>query len=361
MKHLNIVYIGLVSMLLCGASACKHDDITTRPVNLNYRPGADFIKNNYDLTIFSALIDKSGMKDELNGAGPYTFIAPNDKAFTEIGLTKDKVATISEDSAKHIVQYHVITRRLMTDDIPANGVDVRYATLYDDRQLYVSNGSYSPGQEIDPTKNRKEIYFNGSLAIKKDVTVLNGNLYVTDKVMKYTPGDMQAFLADKPELSILVAGFKKFGYWDKLKGLKPFTILAPTNAVFEKAGMTEAFVNAMNTNEYYGTRLFGVYLMQGNRYFVNDFSVFRTITGVNGITVLIDPSDTWSFSMYVQTNTYTGLPTTMYITIRTALQYPYEEVKNFSDGIPANYDFLTDNGILHKIETVIVLPSQAKR
>src|SRR5690606_3542689 len=96
----------------------------------NLRPGADFIKNNYEMSLFSAALQKLGYTEELNSAGPFTFLVPTDLAFNELGIYRPSdFDKLDRDSLKKIIAYHILPAQLRLSDIPTNGVDVRYPTL----------------------------------------------------------------------------------------------------------------------------------------------------------------------------------------------------------------------------------------
>lgn len=62
MRRILLLIPGLILLLF---AACKHDDLEITKENENFRLAADFIKNNYDMTLFSAAIEKAGMTAEL--------------------------------------------------------------------------------------------------------------------------------------------------------------------------------------------------------------------------------------------------------------------------------------------------------
>ncbi|WP_021191567.1 fasciclin domain-containing protein [Sphingobacterium sp. IITKGP-BTPF85] len=124
--------------------SCEHPDLTVVVPNENLRPASDFIKNNYEMTLFSAALEKVGLASTLNEKGPYTVLVPTDAAFNELGIFRPSdFDKMNLDSLKKVIQYHILPRRMLLRDIPSNGVDVRYATLAGS-ELYASLGSVGP-------------------------------------------------------------------------------------------------------------------------------------------------------------------------------------------------------------------------
>lgn len=352
-KSFQKIFYLLSVMLVLALNACKHDDLQIDKPNDNFRPGYDFVKNNYDLSLFAAAIEKSGIAQQLNGTGPFTILAPSNAAFNVFGITRaSDFDKMNPDTLKFLVQRHILTGRILTQDIPLNTADVRYRTLAG-TELYTST--------TDKEGNGTTVFFNGSHVGRKDVTIANGALHVLDRVMKSTANTtVQSWLAKRPEYSILVSGLKKFGYWDQLTGEGPYTILAPKNAVFEAAGLTADVINGLNADKYVGARLFGCYVMPKKHFFISDIVVFALING-DAFYYYTIPNDT-----YVMTITAGRLflvpgdySIGYNIEVRTNKNYPYDVLASVPGGDQKGLDNLVDNGLVQDLQGIMVLPEQA--
>lgn len=349
-------YLYLLSVLwLMVLNACKHDDLQIDKANDNFRLAFDFVKNNYDLSLFAAAIEKTGIGPQLNSAGQLTILAPSNAAFNIIGINRpgdfDKM---NPDTLKFLVQRHILNERIMFKDIPYNGIDVRYRTMAG-TELYTS---------IVSRDNSNILYFNGSLASRKDVTLANGTLHVLDRVMKSTAKTtVQGWLAARPEYSILVSGLKKFGFWDGLATDGPYTILAPKNQEFEANGMTAEVIAGLNVNSYIGDRLFGCYVMKKKHFFVSDFVVFSLINNdsfyhhpvANDTYIMTITAGRFNDSnIYDQSIGYR-------VEVRTNKNFPYDIVTAVNGRDQKAIDNLTDNGLVQDLQGVLILPEQAKK
>lgn len=355
MKSLKKYLYLLSALWLMGLNACKHDDLQIDKANDNFRPGFDFVKNNYDLSLFAAAIEKAGIGPQLNGPGQFTILAPSNAAFNIIGINRpadfDKM---NPDTLKFLVQRHILNERIMVRDIPYNGIDVRYRTMAG-TELYTSTASRD---------NNSNLYFNGSLAGRRDVTLANGTLHVLDRVMKSTANTtVQGWLAARPEYSILVSGLKKFGFWDELATEGPYTVLAPKNSEFEAKGMTAEIVAGLNVNSYLGDRLFGCYVMRKKHFFVSDFVVFSVINNdsfyhhpvANDTYIMTITAGRFDYSnVYDQSIGYN-------IEVRTNKNFPYEIVTQVKGHDQKSIDNLTDNGLVQDLQGVLILPEQARK
>lgn len=341
--------------LLLVLQSCKHNDLEIEKENENFRLATDFIKNNYDMTLFYAAVEKVGLADKLKENGPFTLLVPNDAAFRELGINRPSdFSKMNQDSLKSLVERHILSRRLLFSDMPHNGVDVRYATLAG-TEVYASMAGYAPGGEAFAVN---DLYFNGSPVMRKDVPLANGTLHMLNKVMKYTPEmTIQAWLAARPKYSIFVAGLKKFGFWDQLATAGSFTVFAPENEGMKAEGITEASIAEMDAQKYRGTRLFGSYILPKTHFFLSDFEVFKVNNNQEFLARKID-NDTW-FSYVSTTKNFFTKVITGNINLRTAPSYPNEVYGSAGSDVPALSDHLFDNGVLHEVKGVLLRPEQA--
>jgi uncharacterized surface protein with fasciclin (FAS1) repeats len=352
---LKTLFCYLPVLLLLFLNGCKNDDLEVVKVNENVRAGADFIKNNYQLTLFSAAIEKAGMSDQLNGAGPFTFLAPSDAAFNAIGILRaSDFDKMNRDSLKALVQRHVLSRRVLLQDIPVNGVDVRYSTLAG-TQVYTSLASYYKG---DVTQTINALYYNGAYVDRKDVQLTNGSLQLLNKVMKYNSGTIQDWLKKNAQYSIFIAGLKKFGLWDKLATTGPYTVFAPTNTAFESAGLTAAAVEALVPADYDGNRLFGGYILNNKHFFISDVVVFSAFSGETSYLKELE-NDVWCTQLSVTQGNDKSLSYSVRLKkARTGFSYTSKTGGNKS---MASTDYLMDNGIVHSSDGIIALPSETRK
>lgn len=351
----KILFCRLAVLLLFFVSACKNDDLEIAKENENVRAGADFIKNNYQLSLFSAAIEKAGMYEQLNAAGPFTFLAPSDAAFNAYGIFRaSDFDKMNRDSLKLLVQRHVLTQRVLLQDIPVNGVDVRYPTLAG-TQVYASLASNFRGDASQPVN---VLYYNGALVTRKDVQLTNGTLQLLNKVMKYSPGTVQDWLKSQPEYSIFVSGLKKFGLWDKLAATGPYTVFAPTNEAFTSAGITAEGIEALEPAAYNGTRLFGGYILNGKHFFISDVHVFSYFGSESGYLKELE-NDTWCTELSVTRANDQSLSYALRLKkARTGFSYTGSSGRNIS---MATVDYLTDNGVVHSSDGVIAVLTDVQR
>ncbi len=346
MKHLKIL---VLAMLVCGMAACKHDDLTVTVPNENIRPATDFIKNNYEMTLFSAALKKTGLAEQLNGAGPFTVLVPNDLAFNELGIFRPSdFDKMNVDSLKKVISYHIMPRKLMLADIPTDGVDVRYPTL-EGSELYTTLGS---GQYKE-----NKLFFSGAYTTRKDVILSNGVLHVIEKMMKPNfKVTTQQWLEKRAEYSVFIEGLKKFGLWEQLAQAGPCTVFAPSNEALASIGITSASLAALNKDNYNGDLLFGAYLMYNRHFFISDSEALRIISGRGDYSYYLKDN-----KHYMQFSVLMAYPQNLYyrLMVKPSNELFATPIKSVEYYVQSKMDNLCSNGVIHHLESGLLTPQQS--
>jgi len=349
----KMLFAWAIAVQLLFVAGCKHDDLSVALPNENIRPAGDFVKNNYEMRLFYAALKKTGYTEQLNGAGPFTVFVPTDEAFNRLGIynTTD-FDKMNVDSLKKIIGYHILPRKLMVNDMPSNGVDIRYATL-SGSELYLSRAAFNPnGGVVD------ELYIDGVEVIRKDVVVANGILHLMDNVMKPNFNKtVQQWLAEHTDYSVFVKGLKKFNLWDQLATGPTFTIFAPNNKALEDVGITEASLNALETDKYIGDRLFGAYILYGRHFFISDSQVFSLINN-NGAYNYYLKNDS-HYMNFGGGKLYPEFKLGYSLTLRSGTTIYDVILNSVTSNLTAKNDNLCSNGIVHHLISGLVTPDQA--
>jgi uncharacterized surface protein with fasciclin (FAS1) repeats len=113
-----------------------------------------------------SLVQKAELVDTLKGKGPFTVLAPSDKAFAK--LPKALVEKIVGDKKllTTILTYHVIAGNVMSTDL-ANGLEAKTVQ----------------GEKAKVTIKGKTIRFNNSKVETADIKASNGVIHVIDTVL----------------------------------------------------------------------------------------------------------------------------------------------------------------------------------
>jgi transforming growth factor-beta-induced protein len=169
-------------------------------------------------TTLVAALDAAGLVETLSGEGAFTVFAPTDDAFA--ALPEGTVASLLEDPAgalTDILLYHVVD-----GVVPAETV----ATL--------ESATTLNGKNVTITVTDGNVFLNETVqVIITDIEASNGIIHVLDSVL-LPPAPVtivDVALADG-RFTTLVAALDAAGLVEALSGEGPFTVFAPTDDAF---------------------------------------------------------------------------------------------------------------------------------
>jgi transforming growth factor-beta-induced protein len=168
----------------------------------------------------------SGILAALSGRGPFTVFAPTNEAFARAGINVNDVAAVTE-----VLKYHVISGAI-TSSVLSSSQSV--TTLQGEKVL------------VTKTSSGRVFVNNDALVVTADVIASNGVVHLIDEVLitpsptnQRRPSIVEAAIAT-PSLSTLVSVLTMRQYSSilaALSGTGPFTVFAPTNEAFARAGI----------------------------------------------------------------------------------------------------------------------------
>ena len=148
------------------------------------------IASDRSLTLFYQALQRSGLVQTLNGAGPYTVFAPSNTAMAAFGLSS--IETINQmDAAElsRLMSYHILTdRRFVYDYILSTG------TTNKSEQRMLDGNSITVGLKLNPQVpgafSGVELRGTGNTSAiqvtKQDVLTGNGVLHIIGGALKIT-------------------------------------------------------------------------------------------------------------------------------------------------------------------------------
>lgn len=329
-KHLLFL---LAFVLLQG---CSHEDFLVYEENAETRNVGDYVGNNFDLSLFHAALEKTGVLEEITGDQQVTVFAPTNTAFNALGIYRDSdFDQLDQDSLKAMIQYHVLGRLLLSEEIPVRTLDAKYTNLAG-KELIISK--YAAQSEWDRTR----VFVNGAEATRHDILLTNGVLNIVNACFKYREGNVQEFLSERNEYSTFVAALKKFGRWESLSDGE-WSVVAPDNAAFELAGITPDSISRMDPAKFY-ERFMGVYLFD-TRVFLTDLELSN-----QSLAPPLAGDPRMSRALLRNQNT-------RWFAVHTQEAGQYGRYTPLSQYNKVNY--LTDNGTIHNIEELVFRPDEA--
>lgn len=340
-------------LILCSlvlAVSCDNPDLDVYRPNENFRRAGDFIKNNYDLSLFNAAVEKAGLWDELNGEGPFTVFAPTNEAFNAIGIYRPSdFERMNTDSLRFVLACHVLTTSLRTEDIPTKSINNLYPTLAETQAEIASEEITDWGY----VSTYASIY--GARVLQMNITLSNGILHTLRNVINYHPDkDIQQQLESMSGFSVLIAGLKKTGRWAQLAEEGPFTVFAASDELFAEVGINLENVDELPAEE--GDWLFGTYILAKRKLYLNDIAVFVPVDGVPGGDVPREYLPNYG-------DLHFGIKRTGLQTIPAVLSVSSTSYRPFfereASPLPGHTDYRVSNGIIHELTALPLVPDDA--
>lgn len=214
--------------------------------------GADIVDTAIHAGHFTTLIkavEAAGLVETLKSAGPFTLLAPNDEAFAALPPETLAALLMPENKAElvNLLMYHVITAKAMAADI--SGLNGH------------STNTGLEGKQIAVKVDHDKVMLNGTVGVTTaDIMASNGVIHEINGVLMpdgaavaeaghaaadshAAPAadaaahgdalDIVATASQAGHFTKLVAAIEAAGLVETLKGVGPFTVLAPTDAAFE--------------------------------------------------------------------------------------------------------------------------------
>lgn len=351
-KKLITFFITLLLM-----AGCKKEDLTTPGDKAaDARSIGSFIRNNYDLSLLSAALERAGFLDSLNQPGPFTFFAPDNAAFNAIGITSAKdFETMNVDSLRFALKCQGFRDRKYVSDFPYQ-LGNKYVSLAGP-EMYISVSRNNTG--VSNGANDRTVYVNGAYVYsntKRNIGLANGVVHVVRMPFRYTQGTVQDFLMADSSLSLFVTAMKRFKLWDGLKEKGPFTVFAPHNDAFRKYDLTADSINRMDPDKF-DSIAFGIYpLMEETRHIFStdwqqinvDYSGVNTYIHLPGFSM----RPAYSYNEYLQQENHSIL--VVDDKGKSGINGP--QTIHYKNGVAMGADHMVTNGIVHIVDDLLLYP-----
>jgi len=259
-------------------------------------------------TLLNALV-ATGLDSTITGDGPFTVFAPTDAAFAAIDTSG-----LSTDQLRDILLYHVVSGK---------EINAAAATALAGNTVEMANGD-----DLALSLSGSELFANLSSVATPNVDASNGIIHAIDTVMlppsvTESSENIVNTAITNGSFTKLVAALQATGLDSTLSGSGPFTVFAPTDAAFDALQTALSLSDAQLLALPNLSDILTKHVVAGSVGSVTAFTLNGTdVTTVNGETVAI-AIDSGSFTV---------------------------------DGAQVTtFDIETSNGIIHVIDSVILL------
>ncbi|XP_062910433.1 periostin, osteoblast specific factor b isoform X2 [Mobula hypostoma] len=164
--------------------------------------------------------DRSNLREEIEGAGTYTFFAPSDEAWNLLEFDiRDALLSNVNIELLNALHYHMVNYRLLTKSMK-NGMTV--PSMYNDLKILIN---HYPNGVV--TVNCARIIYANQIAT-------NGVVHVIDRVITSVSNTLEEVIEDTDELGTFRAAAAVSRLFETLGKGGYYTIFAPTNEAFDK-------------------------------------------------------------------------------------------------------------------------------
>jgi transforming growth factor-beta-induced protein len=236
-----------------------------------------FFNNDFTTLVAAVTAADGDILSVLLSNGPsgngLTLFAPTNEAFEAAGITElPDAATLNA-----VLRYHVIDGTVTSSDLPSGSAEVQ--TL--NGNFYLSN--------VDAG-----VFLNGATQVTEvDLTGSNGVVHVIDQTLIPPSKNISELVTDfaggdPAEFTLLLAALQTADLTNVFIGDGPFTVFAPTDAAFNKAGFPdEASVQAADPQVLAG--ILTHHVVKVNAYvFSTDLTDGQVIQMLNDQNVTVD-------------------------------------------------------------------------
>ncbi|HVI44039.1 MAG TPA: fasciclin domain-containing protein [Chitinophaga sp.] len=255
MQIRKLIINGLLPAL-CLLFSCKQEDLQVTPIGEPV-PYTGISKNMTQLldstnySILKAIWKKANMDAVMRDKAitAYTLLAPTDAAFEAAGINMTSVNNMSVEDADTLLHYHLIANRISPASLKTAVGNIGQVSL-----LQADIPDYSPWSKYVYRHfigiHGGKLMIDGRTFPLKALEATNGTIYELNEVLQRPKEDMLSYLQNDPRFSMFLEALRindsvYYPFHDYAKGLPslrnsdktaPFTVFAPTNEAFAKAG-----------------------------------------------------------------------------------------------------------------------------
>lgn len=256
-----------------------------------------------------AAVQAAGLDGVLNGAGPFTVLAPTDEAFEALpaGTVEHLLKPENKGLLQAILLYHVIPAQV------GSGAIVKETSV-----------QTAGGQRVDVDVRDGRVYVDNAQVILADVGASNGVIHAINRVIMPATEDIVGTALEAGSFNTLAAALKAAALVETLRGDGPFTVFAPTDEAFAALprGTVEGLLKPENRDALRGVL---TYHVVAGRVYADD------AVGV-GVAATVEGSD-----------------------VRIRIKDGRLIV---NDATVVSSDIETSNGVIHVIDRVILPPKK---
>jgi uncharacterized surface protein with fasciclin (FAS1) repeats len=331
---INFKYKRLFSLVVISGAfllllqACKKDKVVNNNnTGLDNRIG-NIITDNFNLSLFNAALNYTGLYPQLNSTQTLTVLAPDDPSFNNAGYSSAvSVRAANKAVLTQVIRYHVLAGKYDFNTLPF--LFNQEVKTIDGLSMYVTR--WVKGKDTVLT-------VNGTQIVSKNLPGSNGLIQVINAVL--TPSTyplLTQAIASNDSLTFFSQALVRANLNSTLQANGPYTVFAPTNGAFKAMGY--ASLDSINHTSPATLNALLKYQMLSGRKFVYDYVLSTDSTNISKQAMLDGNNLTVNVQQDPYTLKYTGIT--------------LQGIGNTSPVTLINQNILTGNGVLHVINRVL--------
>lgn len=314
-------------VVLCLAASCSKNKDLVLAENKNTIPNV--LADNFNLSIFSTALNRSGLAERLSQAGPFMAFAPSDEAYKKAGFSDGTAIAVAPPAqVANQTAYHLSAELISISKLPL-GMNKKVTNI--------SGTDFFLSRAVKGTDTLLTI--NGARVLRSDIKASNGLVNVIDALLEPVKfPTLSKALSAEPELTLFYQALIRSGLLSSLDQ-ETFTVFAPNNAALRAYG----YADIIAINQADPTILLGwlrFHLMTG-RNFAQDYFL-KTESGIKKYDATMLDGHLLKINLLSLSNvpnSFTG------ITVQGA--------KNSSAVNVVRQDVLTGNGVIQIVNGVL--------
>jgi uncharacterized surface protein with fasciclin (FAS1) repeats len=288
------------------------------------------VADNFNLSSFNAALRRSTLDRTLKTTdGPYTVLAPSDRAFTAYGYSNALAVLAAEgNTIFQLANYHLLDGRYELNKLP----------FLFNQELRSRGGKLFVTHWVKGSDTVLTV--NGSRVVAANVEASNGLVQVIDQVLRpYVHDRIGDAIAAQSDITLFSQALLTSGLLETLNGAGPYTVFAPNNDAMIASGY--ATVQQLRAADPAALRRLVSYHVVRDRRFIYDY-ILSTVSTSKKQTMMDDNViDVRLLADFNAPGSYNGI----------ALRGP----GNTTDVMLTRRDILTGNGVLHIINNTLRL------
>lgn len=314
MKQLFYSVVG-VALSFAGITACKNKLVEPPGISLY-----ETIRQNSKDTLFRLALDLTGYGTLLSTSPSVTALVPPDTAFESTGYTAAVLKSMNSDALKVLIGYHLIGQTVPPAKLPAAG------------RLETRSGYY-----LYTTNNNGLLYLNDVAIQAGYIPAANGILIPVSKVLKPPTERLYVTLAADTTFSLYTKALTRDSvrrklFKDTFNTGNLFTVFAPTNNAFRRAGISERYIDTSGYDTI--SRLVMRHYIANAGLTYGDFVNNTALKSAGDSTLILITSASTRFGQQAPAIRAVNRPDTTLYRLKTR-------------------DQMTANGILHSIDSLL--------